>query len=230
MPINWCPSCKTGLANEEVINGRCERCEAEITKKPLKQWMLKITQYADRLLEDLDGLDWPEKVKKMQANWIGKSEGAEITFPFADTDNSVKVFTTRADTLFGTTYIVLAPEHFLVGAITKSEYKEEVDRYVLETTRKSNIQRIAQDVEKTGVFTGSYAINPINGEPLPIWISDYVLMDYGTGAIMAVPAHDSRDYEFALAFNLPVKQVVASSSEDTGGVYTCAGMLVNSGP
>jgi leucyl-tRNA synthetase len=208
MPINWCPSCKTGLANEEVINGRCERCETEITKKPLVQWMLKITQYADRLLEDLDKLDWPEKVKKMQTNWICRSEGAEIIFPLIGIDNSLKVFTTRADTLFGVTYIVLAPEHPLVGTLIKSEYKKEADGYVAESMRKSNIERMTQATGKTGVFTGSYAKNPINDEPVPIWISDYVLMDYGTGAIMAVPAHDSRDYEFASVFNIPVKQVL----------------------
>lgn len=214
MPINWCPSCKTGLANEEVVDGRCERCETEITKKPLEQWMLKITQYADRLLDDLDKLDWPGKVKKMQTNWIGRSEGAEIVFPLIGTDNSIKVFTTRADTLFGVTYIVLAPEHPLVDTISTPEHKKEVDEYVAESMRKSNIERMTQGKEKTGVFTGSYAKNPVNNEPIPIWISDYVLMDYGTGAIMAVPAHDNRDYEFALAFNLPVKQVIVANSED----------------
>lgn len=233
MPINWCPSCKTGLANEEVVNGRCERCETEITKKPLEQWMLKITQYADRLLDDLDKLDWPEKVKKMQTNWIGRSEGAEIIFPLIGTGSSIKVFTTRADTLFGVTYIILTPEHPLVEAITTSEYKKEVAGYVAESMRKSNIERMTQGMGKTGVFTGSYARNPINNETVPVWISDYVLMDYGTGAIMAVPAHDSRDNEFALALNLPVKQVIAANSTDSGDVYenayTDAGTLINSG-
>jgi len=233
MPINWCPSCKTGLANEEVVNGRCERCETEITKKPLEQWMLKITQYADRLLDDLDKLDWPEKVKKMQTNWIGRSEGAEIIFPLIGAGSSIKVFTTRADTLFGVTYIVLAPEHPLVETITTSEYKKQVDLYAAESMRKSNIERMTQGMGKIGVFTGSYAINPINNEPVPIWISDYVLMDYGTGAIMAVPAHDSRDYEFASALNLPVKQVIAANSADcrdaSEKAYTDTGILINSG-
>jgi leucyl-tRNA synthetase len=251
MPINWCPSCKTGLANEEVIDGRCERCETEITKKPLEQWMLKITEYADRLLDDLDKLDWPEKVKKMQTNWIGRSEGAEIIFPLFGSYYSIEVFTTRADTLFGVTYIVLAPEHPLVDTISAPEHKKEVEGYVAEAMRKSNIERMTQVKGKTGVFTGSYARNPINNEPVPVWISDYVLMDYGTGAIMAVPAHDSRDYEFALTFNLPMKQVVTdkesstqlskksskasstepskASEEASGEVYTQAGTLINSG-
>ena len=234
MPINWCPSCKTGLANEEVINGRCERCETEITRKPLVQWMLKITQYADRLLADLDKLDWPEKVKKMQTNWIGRCEGAEIIFPLVGMDNSLKVFTTRADTLFGVTYIILAPEHPLVDTLIKPEYRKEADGYVSESMRKSNIERMTQVTGKTGVFTGSYAKNPINDDVIPIWISDYVLMDYGTGAIMAVPAHDSRDYEFASVFNIPVRQVIAANSQDTSEsteeLYTDKGTLINSGP
>lgn len=233
MPINWCPSCKTGLANEEVINGRCERCDSEITKKPLKQWMLKITDYADRLLNDLDKLDWPEKVKKMQANWIGRSEGAEIIFPLIGMSQSIKVFTTRADTLFGVTFIVIAPENPLVGIIATSERKKEIDRYVAESMRKSNIDRMTQEKGKTGVFSGSYAKNPINNEPVPIWISDYVLMDYGTGAVMAVPAHDNRDYEFASSYGLPVKQVISTNREEINGVckeaYIRPGILINSG-
>jgi leucyl-tRNA synthetase len=239
MPINWCPNCKTGLANEEVINGRCERCETEITRKPMMQWMLKITQYADRLLEDLDTLDWPDKVKKMQANWIGRSEGAEIAFPLTDAEGCIKIFTTRADTLFGVTYIVIAPEHALVDILTKPEHKSEIDRYIMESMSKSNIERMTQATGKTGVFTGSYVRNPINGEFVPVWISDYVLMDYGTGAVMAVPAHDSRDYEFAAAYSLSVKQVIADNQRYDGkiqdeayaahGSFTGAGILINSG-
>ena len=213
MPINWCQSCKTGLANEEVVEGRCERCDTEITKKLLEQWMLKITHYADRLLDDLDKLDWPEKVKKMQSNWIGRSEGAEILFPMIGFDISIKVFTTRADTIFGVSYIVLAPEHSIVDIVSKPEYRKEINKYVSESMRKTNVERMIQGKQKSGVFTGSYAKNPVNNEILPIWISDYVLMDYGTGAIMAVPAHDSRDNDFAEVFSLPVKQVIVTHSK-----------------
>lgn len=233
MPINWCPSCKTGLSNEEVVEGRCERCESEITKKPMEQWMLKITQYADRLLDDLNKLDWPKKVKKMQANWIGRSEGAEIIFPLNDTKEIVRVFTTRPDTLFGATYIVIAPEHPFVDIITTLEQKGKVNEYVQQSLRKSNVDRMIQSTLKTGVFTGSYAMNPVNNDSIPVWISDYVLMDYGTGAIMAVPAHDSRDFEFASTFNLPIKRVIASSLEDVSETldeaYIYSGILVNSG-
>ncbi|AZR73636.1 leucine--tRNA ligase [Anoxybacter fermentans] len=234
MPINWCPECKTGLANEEVVNGCCERCGAEITKKNLKQWMLKITAYAQRLLDDLKDLDWPEKVKKMQTNWIGRSEGAEITFKVDGHDETITVFTTRPDTLFGATYMVLAPEHPVVEKITTPEQKTSVEKYVDETLKKSNVERMIEDKKKTGVFTGAYAINPINGEKLPIWISDYVLMDYGTGAIMAVPAHDQRDFEFAKEFGLPIKVVIRPDgetfeAEDLKEAYTGPGKMVNSG-
>ena len=234
MPINWCPSCKTGLANEEVVNGACERCDTEITKKNLQQWMLKITEYGQRLLDDLEELDWPEKVKKMQANWIGRSEGAEIIFEIDGVDETVEVYTTRPDTLFGSTYMVLAPEHPLVEEITTDEEKEAVEEYVDEALKKSNLERMVEDKKKTGVFTGAYATNPINGEKLPIWISDYVLMDYGTGAIMAVPGHDERDFEFAKTFDLPIKVVIRPDDEDFEAedleeAYTGPGKLVNSG-
>ena len=178
-PINWCPSCKTGLANEEVVNGCCERCGTPVTKKNLRQWMLKITAYADRLLDDLDKLDWPEKVKKMQADWIGKSYGAEVDFPVEGRDEKITVYTTRPDTLHGATFMVLAPEHELAASLATPETKEAVEKYIYDASMKSNVDRM-QDKEKTGVFTGSYAINPLNGKKTPIWLSDYVLADYGT--------------------------------------------------
>lgn len=234
MPINWCPSCKTGLANEEVVNGACERCGTEITKKNLDQWMLRITKYAERLLNDLDTLEWPDRVIKMQSNWIGKSEGAEITFKVDGTEATVTVYTTRPDTLFGATYMVLAPEHPAVASITTAAQKAAVEEYVTETLKKSNVERMIEDKTKTGCFTGAYAVNPINGNKLPIWISDYVLMDYGTGAIMSVPAHDQRDFDFAKAFDLPLKVVIrpegeSFEAEDLTEAYTGAGKMVNSG-
>lgn len=209
MPINWCPSCKTGLANEEVVDGRCDRCGTEVTKKEMKQWMLKITAYADRLLDDLVDLDWPDKVKRMQTAWIGRSTGARIVFRVEGLADSLEVFSTRPDTLYGATYMVLAPEHPLVEKITTNSQRAAVENYVQETLKKSAISRQIVDKTKTGEFTGAYAIHPLTGDKLPIWIADYVLMDYGTGAIMAVPAHDERDYEFARAFDLPIVQVIA---------------------
>jgi len=199
MPINWCPSCKTGLANEEVKDGKCERCGADVTKKNLRQWMLKITAYAERLLADLDKLDWPEKVKKMQAEWIGKSQGAEVNFPVDGRNEVITVYTTRPDTLYGATFMVLAPESELASKLYTPETEKAVKDYIYQTSLKSSIDRMA-DKEKTGVFTGCYAINPLNGAKTPIWLSDYVLADYGTGAIMCVPAHDDRDFEFAKKF------------------------------
>ena len=178
-PINWCPSCKTGLANEEVVNGCCERCGTPVTKKNLRQWMLRITKYADRLLSDLDKLDWPEKVKKMQTDWIGKSYGAEVDFPVEGREEKITVYTTRPDTLHGATFMVLAPEHALAKSLATDETREAVEKYIFDASMKSNVDRL-QDKEKTGVFTGTYAINPLNGEKLPIWLSDYVLADYGT--------------------------------------------------
>ncbi len=222
MPINWCPACKTGLANEEVKDGKCDRCGTQTTRKNIRQWVLKITAYAERLLEDLDGLDWPESVKLMQKNWIGKSEGAEVVFKIAadadpenkvESDDELLIYTTRADTLFGATYMVLSPEHPLVGKITESARKAEVEAYVESAAKKSDLERTDLAKEKTGVFTGAYAINPVNDTKIPIWISDYVLISYGTGAIMAVPAHDERDWDFAKQFNLPIIQVVASEAE-----------------
>ena len=209
-PINWCPSCKTGLANEEVVNGCCERCGTPVTKKNLRQWMLKITAYADRLLNDLDKLDWPEKVKKMQTDWIGKSYGAEVDFPVKGRDEKITVYTTRPDTLHGATFMVLSPEHKLAKELATDETREAVEKYIFDASMKSNVDRL-QGKEKTGVFTGSYAINPLNGKEVPIWLSDYVLADYGTGAIMCVPAHDDRDFEFAKKFNIPIIQVVVNN-------------------
>lgn len=232
MPINWCPSCKTGLANEEVVNGCCERCHSEVTKKNLNQWMLKITAYADRLLDDLDKLDWPEKVKKMQTDWIGRSYGAEVDFKVDGRDESITVYTTRPDTLYGATFMVLAPEHGLARSLATEETRKDVEDYIYRASTRSNIDRM-QDKEKTGVFTGSYAINPLNGAKVPIWLSDYVLADYGTGAIMCVPAHDDRDFEFAKKFNLPIIQVIAKDGapiEDMTEAYTDAsGIMINSG-
>ena len=232
MPINWCPSCKTGLANEEVVNGCCERCGAEVTKKNLKQWMLKITAYADRLLADLDKLDWPEKVKKMQADWIGKSYGAEVDFKLENSDEKITVYTTRPDTLYGATFMVLAPEHAMAKALATDETRADVEEYIQMAANKSSVDRL-QGKEKTGVFTGSYAINPLNGAKVPIWLSDYVLADYGTGAIMCVPAHDDRDFEFAKKFDIPIIQVIAKDGKEIENMteaYTEAvGTMINSG-
>jgi len=243
MPINWCPSCKTGLANEEVKEGCCERCGTKVTHKRIRQWVLKITEYGDRLLEDLDTLDWPEPVKLMQRNWIGRSEGATVRFTVAPGSKAageqIEVYTTRCDTLFGATYMVLAPEHPLVAEITTPEQKAAVKAYVDEAAKKSDLERTDLAKEKTGVFTGAYAVDPANDRKIPIWISDYVLISYGTGAIMAVPAHDQRDWDFAKKFGLPVIEVVAApgSPEAKSGVCTAEpekcteadGVLVNSG-
>ncbi len=231
VPINWCPSCKTGLANEEVKDGKCERCHTPVIRKDLRQWILKITAYADRLLKDLDKLDWPESIKLMQRNWIGRSEGANVKFPIEGYEEYLEVYTTRPDTLFGATYMVLAPEHPLVSKITTPDRKKEVDDYVLKARMKSDLERTDLAKEKTGVFTGAYAINPVNGEKIPIWISDYILISYGTGAIMAVPAHDERDFEFAKKFNLPIVQVVSKDGSlyELKEAYTEDGIAVNSG-
>ena len=231
-PINWCPSCKTGLANEEVVNGCCERCGTTVTKKNLRQWMLKITAYAERLLNDLDKLDWPEKVKKMQTDWIGKSYGAEVDFPIDGREEKITVYTTRPDTLYGATFMVLAPEHALAKSLATDETREAVEKYIFESSMRSNVDRM-QAKEKTGVFTGSYAVNPLNGAKTPIWLSDYVLADYGTGAIMCVPAHDDRDFEFARKFGLPIVQVIAKDGKEIENMteaYTEAnGIMINSG-
>ena len=239
VPINWCPSCRTGLANEEVVNGKCERCETPVTKKNLMQWMLRITQYADRLLRDLEKLNWPEKVKTMQTNWIGYSEGAEVIFKAISARDGqefdIPVFTTRPDTLFGATYMVLAPEHELVEKISSSPQKIEMHDYIQQSKRVPEVKRLTQVREKTGVFTGAYVINPVNNEKIPIWISDYVLLAYGTGAIMGVPAHDTRDFEFATKFHLPITEVIYSpkaSRKKDGSLkeaYLGEGELINSG-
>ena len=232
-PINWCPSCQTGLANEEVKEGRCERCHSQVTHKTIRQWMLKITDYADRLDKDLDSLDWPESVKLMQHNWIGKSTGAEVTFAVADkdgkpTDKNLTVYTTRCDTLFGATYMVVSPEHKIVSEITTAEQKASVEEYIEAAAKKSDLERTDLNKDKTGVFSGSYAINPVNGKLIPIWIADYVLISYGTGAIMAVPAHDTRDWEFAKKFNLPIIEVLKSEADVQKQAWTEDGVHVNS--
>ncbi|PAE24623.1 leucine--tRNA ligase [Bacillus sp. 7894-2] len=226
--VNWCPALGTVLANEEVIDGKSERGGHPVERRPMRQWMLKITAYADRLLEDLDLLDWPESLKDMQRNWIGRSEGAEVTFNIEGHDGTFTVFTTRPDTLYGATYAVLAPEHALVDKITTEGQQEAVQAYIDKVKSKSDLERTDLAKEKTGVFTGAYAINPANGEKMPIWIADYVLVSYGTGAIMAVPAHDERDYEFAKQFDLPIKEVVAGGDVDKEA-YTGDGDHVNSG-
>jgi leucyl-tRNA synthetase len=224
-PVNWCPSCNTVLANEQVVEGACERCGTEVTKKDLTQWFFKITDYADELLEKLDTLDWPEKTKAMQKHWIGKSKGAEVTFKVENSDIIFDVFTTRVDTLFGVTYVVLAPESTLTDQLTVEQYKQTVEEYKNQAKKQSEIERQSLTREKTGVFTGSYAINPVNGKRVPIWVADYVLATYGTGAVMAVPSHDERDFDFATKYNLPIVRVVEGGEELP---YTGYGNLVNS--
>jgi len=231
--VNWCPNCKTVLADEEVEEGKCDRCGTEVERKKLKQWVLRITAYADRLLKDLDLLDWPDRVKTMQRNWIGRSEGVEINFKVADTEKYIKVFTTRPDTIFGASYLVLAPEHPLIVEITASNYQPEVKKYLEEALKKSDFERQKDINEKTGVFIGAYAINPANKERIPIWVSDYILMNYGTGAIMAVPGHDERDFAFAKEFRLAIKEVISSDGKprlEMEKPYLGEGFLVNSGP
>ena len=228
VPVNWCPALGTVLANEEVIDGKSERGGHPVYRKPMKQWMLKITAYADRLLDDLEEVDWPEHIKDMQRNWIGKSEGAEITFGIKDSAESFTVFTTRPDTIYGATYAVLAPESDLVDKITSAEQKEAVDAYRTEANKKSDLERTDLNKNKTGVFTGAYAVNPVTNEEMPIWIADYVLASYGTGAIMAVPAHDERDYEFAKKYDLTIRPVIKGGDTDKEA-YTGDGEHINSG-
>ncbi|MBU1039047.1 leucine--tRNA ligase [Patescibacteria group bacterium] len=232
VPINWCPSCQTGLANEEVIDGACERCQTIIIKKQKKQWLLKITDYADRLLADLDSLTWPTKIKTMQANWIGRSVGAYIKFKLVDDDFFISVFSTRSDTLFGVTYLVVAPEYAQLDKLIKLEQRSEVGRYVEKVKTVSEYDRADFKRKKTGVFTGSYAINPATNEPVPIWVADYVLASYGTGAVMAVPAHDERDFAFAQKFGLPERVVIVPDSsvrQAARKAYLGEGRLVDSG-
>lgn len=235
-PVNWCPSCQTVLANEQVVDGCCERCHTPVTKKRLSQWYLKITDYADRLLKDLDKMPgWPEKVKLMQKNWIGRSTGAEVTFEIENFEKKLQIYTTRPDTLFGVTYMVLAPEHPFVPELTDgTEYEAAVKVYQEECQHKSEIERTSLSKEKTGVFTGCYGINPVNGKKVPIFISDYVMMDYGTGAIMAVPAHDQRDFEFAKKFDLDIVPVVDTQNPEIDinnltEAFVAEGTMINSG-
>ncbi|MFC6463809.1 leucine--tRNA ligase [Marinilactibacillus sp. GCM10026970] len=225
--VNWCPALGTVLANEEVIDGKSERGGHPVYRKPMKQWMLKITAYADRLLEDLEEVDWPEHIKDMQRNWIGKSEGANVTFKVKDSDKDFTVFTTRPDTLFGATYAVLAPESDLIQQITSADQKETVEAYIKEVSIKSDLERTDLNKDKSGVFTGAYAVNPVNGEELPIWIADYVLASYGTGAIMAVPAHDERDFEFAQKYDLKIIPVLEGGNVEEAA-YTEDGKHINS--
>jgi len=236
IPINWCPSCKIGLAHEEVIDGKCERCGAEVKQREIKQWLLRLTKYADRLIEDLKQVDYLEKIKTQQINWIGKSYGTEIDFGVVDFLDTIKVFTTRVDTIFGVTAIVLAPEHPLVEKLVIKNYEEKVEEYIRESKKKSEFERTKIEKEKTGVFTGAYCVNPVNSEKVPIWIGDYVVATYGGGAVMVVPAHDKRDYDFAVKYNLPVRQVIspinADKDADLRGLkeaFVDYGVLINSG-
>lgn len=227
-PVNWCPSCQTVLANEQVIDGKCERCKSEVEQRKMKQWFFKITAYADELLKDIDGLDWPEKTKKIQKNWIGKSTGSLITF---EIDNGMKLqaFTTRADTLYGLSYVVIAPEHEAVPALTHPEQKAAVDAYLAQAAKTDEIDRMSTERERTGVFTGSYAINPVNGKKVPVWVADYVIATYGTGFVMAVPAHDERDYDFATKYNLPITRVIVDKDGNEQPLPFCEhGKLINS--
>lgn len=233
--VNWCTSCQTVLANEQVSpEGECERCGSSVIQKKMKQWYFRITEYADKLLTGLDKLEWPESTIKRQKNWIGRSEGARIVFPLESGDENIEVFTTRPDTLFGVTYVVLAPENDLVARLTKEEHRKEVDEYIQRALHATEVERTAATREKTGVFTGSYALHPLTGKKLPIWIADYVLGSYGTGAVMAVPAHDQRDFEFALAHSLPIRVVIRPKDgildvEDMMEAYEGPGIMVNSG-
>lgn len=231
-PVNWCTSCNTVLANEQVIDGLCDRCHSQVIRKNLTQWFFKITHYAEELLADLDKLDWPEKTKAMQRNWIGKSIGAEITFELVGHDERITVFTTRPDTLFGCSYMVFSPEHSLVDTITTPEHRAEVEAYKEQAAKQSEIDRMSTVREKTGVFTGAYAVNPINGREVPIYVADYVLATYGTGIVMGVPAHDERDFEFATKYQLPIERVIRSTDPriDDALPYHGDGVLVNSGP
>ena len=226
--VNWCPALGTVLSNEEVVDGVSERGGHPVYRKPMKQWMLKITAYADRLLEDLDDLDWPESLKDMQRNWIGKSIGASIRFNVDGVDEQIEVFTTRPDTLYGVSYVVLAPEHELVKQLTTDDHRDAVEQYIVDSSKKSDLERTDLAKEKSGVPTGSYVIHPLTNERIPIWIADYVLNSYGTGAVMAVPAHDFRDYEFSQQYDLPIREVI-EGEKDEQGIVTTDGVLIESG-
>jgi leucyl-tRNA synthetase len=233
-PVNWCPRCQTVLANEQVVDGFCERCGAAVIRRDLEQWFFRITKYADELMEH-DGIDWPERIKTMQRNWVGKSEGTEISFTLDHPrveEKEIRVFTTRPDTVFGVTFMVLAPEHPLVAKLTTPDKKAEVEKYIAKTRRRTEIERLSTEREKDGVFIGAYVVNQLNGERVPIWIADYVLLSYGTGAVMAVPAHDERDFAFAKKYNLPIRVVIAPPDWQGGELekaYTEPGTMVNSG-
>ena len=233
-PVNWCPSCQTVLANEQVAGGTCDRCGTVPTKKKLNQWFFKTTDYAEKLLQGIDSLNWPHKTKTMQQHWIGRSEGTEIDFQIESSGKKFTVFTTRPDTLYGATYVTFAPEHPVVSEITTKEQQKQVETYIEKTKQMSEVDRQAENREKTGVFTGSYAINPANQQKIPIWIGDYVLYSYGTGVVMAVPAHDQRDFEFAQAHKLPVQKVILepNTNHDTKleQAYEDHGNVINSGP
>ena len=227
-PVNWCPSCQTVLANEQVVDGKCERCKSEVSQRKMKQWFFKITEYADELLKDIDSLDWPEKTKKIQKNWIGKSTGSLLKF---EIDNGIELeaFTTRADTLFGLSYVVIAPEHEAVASLTKPAYKQAVEEYLAQAAKVKEIDRLSTERERTGVFTGSYATNPVNGEKVPVWVADYVIASYGTGFVMAVPAHDERDFDFASKYNLPIKRVINDKNNEPQPLPFCEhGILADS--
>lgn len=222
--VNWCPSCKTVLANEQVVGGRCERCDTPVEQRLLEQWFFRISEYAGRLLDNLDHLDWSESTKTAQRNWIGRSDGAELVFPVETASGektAIRVFTTRPDTVFGATYMVIAPEHPLVEKLTATSERAAVEGY-LERTAKQDLVTRKTSTEKTGVFTGSYATNPATGNQIPIWIADYVLMEYGTGAIMAVPAHDDRDLEFAMVFGLRITRVICAEGDDPDADFSSA--------
>ncbi len=225
-PINWCPKDKTGLANEEVVNGKCDRCGTQVERKIIRQWILKITEYAERLLEDLDGLEWPEFIKEMQVNWIGKSEGVVVKFAVDKQDFSLDTFTTRVDTLFGVTGVMVAPEHPMIEKLISPDQEQKVKEYIKKVQGKSDLERTELNKTKTGVFTGSYAINPVNNQRIPVWVADYVLGFYGTGAVMLVPAHDERDFAFAKAYDFEVKEVIKGEGDEVP--YTGRGVLINS--
>ncbi len=226
-PVNWCPSCQTVLANEQVVDNKCERCGSEVVRKNLTQWFFKITQYAEELLTGLDTIDWPEKTKAMQRNWIGRSTGCEIEFE-CESGDKIRVFTTRCDTVFGVTYVVLAPEHPLARTLTTPEQKDAVEAYIDYAAKANEIDRLSTTREKTGVFTGSYAINPVNGKKVPVYLADYVLCTYGTGAVMAVPAHDERDFAFATKYKLPIEKVIENPNGETVLPYCDDGIVINS--
>ena len=233
-PVNWCPSCQTVLANEQVVEGFCERCDSAVIRRDLEQWFFRITKYADELMQH-EGIDWPERIKLMQKNWVGRSEGTEISFALdlpGVKEKEIKIFTTRPDTIYGVTFMVLAPEHPLVAKITTPDHKNDVEEYILKARRQSDIERLSTEKEKDGIFTGAYAVNRLTGDRVPIWIADYVLTSYGTGAVMAVPAHDTRDFAFAQKYNLPIKVVIAPPDWQGGELaeaYTEPGAMVNSG-